>query len=111
MSKIYVSWKNVGVYQAFVDWTHLLNHVQARPTHVKELLVGKLTDVCDVDASGEGVGGVWFSLTNSYTPIVWRIPWPTDITTSIISTGNKTGHLTNSDLELAGILLSWLIQE
>lgn len=38
------------------------------------------------------------------SPIVWRVQWPKDITDAIISIANPNGHLTKSDLKIAGVL-------
>ena len=37
--------------------------------------------------------------------------WPEDIKAEINSSSNRTGKLTNSDLEMAGMLLLWLVME
>ena len=38
-------------------------------------------------------------------PVVWRVQWPKDITDAIVSSSNPQGTVTNSDLEMAGVLL------
>jgi hypothetical protein len=40
---------------------------------------------------------------------VFHLQWPPDITASIITESNPTGTLTNSDLELAGLVLLWIV--
>jgi hypothetical protein len=57
------------------------------------------------DASAWGVGGVWFGGDEELPPIVWRQRWPQDITDAVVSTTNPDGHLTNSNLEMAGVVL------
>ena len=37
--------------------------------------------------------------------------WPPDITTNVISEANQKGTITNLDLELAGLVLLWLMME
>ncbi len=44
-------------------------------------------------------------------PTVFRWQWPLDITSNIRSNTNPTGWITNSDLDMAGILLLWLVME
>ena len=44
-------------------------------------------------------------------PTVFRVKWPPHITAAVISDSNPTGTLTNSDLEMAGLLLLWLAIE
>jgi hypothetical protein len=36
---------------------------------------------------------------------VWRVQWPKDVTYAVVPMTNPKGHLTNSDLEMAGVLL------
>jgi hypothetical protein len=64
-----------------------------------------------VDASGHGVGGVVFGELSNCTPVVFRWEWPADIKQNIISSSNPTGGLTNSDQEMAGLLMLWLVLE
>ena len=69
-------------------------------------LVGQLiSDVGNMDASGIGDGGIWMITSGSYNNIVWRVEWPSNISASVISDKNPTGSMTNSDLEIAAILL------
>ena len=42
---------------------------------------------------------------------MFRYQWPDDIMQDVVSEVNPTGRLTNSDLEMAGLLLLWLIME
>ena len=37
-------------------------------------------------------------------PLLWRMPFPPNIQSRLVSTENPTGDLTNSDLEQAGVL-------
>eukprot|EP00978_Attheya_sp_CCMP212_P001507 scaffold3149_cov26-Attheya_sp.AAC.2 len=61
------------------------------------------------DASAFGAGGVWFGGERQLDPSVWRIVWPLDIRTAVISESNPKGRLTNSDLEMAGVLLLMML--
>ena len=63
------------------------------------------------DASGLGVGGVIIGEEEECVPTVFRAEWPDDIKAEINSKDNPNGKLTNSDLEMAGLLLLWLIME
>jgi hypothetical protein len=54
---------------------------------------------------------VWFGANTALASIVWRIQWPKDITDAVISSSNPTGRLTNSDLEMAGVLLQEAVLE
>jgi hypothetical protein len=53
--------------------------------------------------------GVILGELSACRPTVFRLQWPPDITESIISDKNKGRTLTNSDLEMAGLLLLWLM--
>ena len=44
-------------------------------------------------------------------PIVFHVEWTPDVKAAINSADNLSGHLTNSDLELAGLFLLWLAME
>ena len=58
------------------------------------------------DAAAEGAGGVWFSLRDNMSPTVWRVAFPHDIKSEVITDDNPTGLLTNSDLELAAEVMA-----
>ena len=58
-----------------------------------------------------GVGGVIIGENEACIPTVFRYQWPDDIMQDVVSEVNPTGRLTNSDLEMAGLLLLWLIME
>jgi len=58
------------------------------------------------DAAAEGVGGVWFSLVNDTSPVVWREVFPADIAAEVVSEDTPHGRLANSDLELAAEVLA-----
>ena len=79
--------------------------MKARPTHVNELVGQPISDVGNMDALGIGAGGVWMSILGEYVNIVWRVEWPSDISRSVVSDKNPKGTITNSDLEMAAILL------
>jgi hypothetical protein len=97
--------------QALRDWSSLLRLIGSRPTNVLELIPQTPDYISYVDASGFGVGGVWLHGTTAIPHTVWRRQWPADITNRLVSTSNPTGDITNSDLEMAGVLLTWLVLE
>ncbi|EJK78113.1 hypothetical protein THAOC_00005 [Thalassiosira oceanica] len=78
----------------------------AEPTLAKELVPASPDYVGLVDASGEGVGGVWLSGNKKLQATVWRLEWPQEIKTLL-----ATKVLTINDLEMAGNLLGWLVLE
>jgi hypothetical protein len=97
--------------QALEDWQIILKRIGARPTSVLELTPGPPAYIGYVDASGFGAGGVWISGTHSIQATVWRMPFPEDIESRLVSMSNPKGDITNSDLEMAGVLLQWLVLE
>ena len=64
-----------------------------------------------VDASSHGVGGVVIGERAECIPTVFHWQWPSDIMSNIRFNTNPTGWITNSDLEMAWILLLWLVME
>jgi hypothetical protein len=64
-----------------------------------------------VNAFSYGVGGVVIGELVECIPTVFQWEWPPDIKSSIRLDTNPTGSLTNSDLEMAGVLLLWLVME
>jgi hypothetical protein len=97
--------------QTLLDWCMLIHRLTTRPTMVLELIPSTPWYVCYVDASGSGVGGVWLNGTKPLKPYVWRMQWPDDITKNLVSYDNPNGTISNSDLEMAGVLLAWLVIE
>lgn len=93
------------------DWITLTHQIASRPTSVLELFPGLPNFIGYVDACGFGVGGVWLQGTTNLQPIVWRLAFPKDISDRLVSFKNRNGDITNSDLEMAGVLLQWLVLE
>ncbi len=58
-----------------------------------------------------GVGVVVFGESLACPPTVCRMEWPDDIKASLVLFTNPRGTITNSDLEMAGLLLLWLVVE
>jgi hypothetical protein len=93
------------------DWIALIRQLGQRPTHVKELVLHAASYQGFVDASKWGVGGVWFGGISHLSPIVWFWEWPPEVQNNLVTSSNRSGLLTISDLELMGILLHWLVLE
>jgi hypothetical protein len=94
------------VRAALLDLRSLLKIISTRPTHVRELVIRMPHYVGYHDAAAEGAGGVWFSLVHDMAPFVWRLAFPNDIATDVVSTERPHGKVTNSDLELAAEVLA-----
>ena len=59
--------------------------------------------------SGHGICGVVFDEKISCTPTVFRMQWSEWVKREIISSCNRTETLKNSDFEMDGLLLLWLV--
>ena len=57
------------------------------------------------DASGVGAGGVWIDLNGPGKNFFWRVQWPADIFSDLVTWDNPSGVITNLDFELAELLL------
>jgi hypothetical protein len=86
------------------DLRTLIQSLAARPTHVHELVRRTHSAAGTADASSEGAGGIWFG--DVFPPTVWRVNWPPEVKSRY-----KAGVLTNSDLEMAAIVLMMLVLE
>ncbi len=58
---------------------------------------------------GHGAGGVIFGEESTCMPVLFRWEWPQDIKDDIKTVKNPAGQISNSDLELAGIVLLWIV--
>jgi hypothetical protein len=90
------------------DFRWLAHNLDSRPTRLFELVPSPPLVIGATDASGIGLGGVFFIPTDhsseaqpQYHAFVWRHRLPDTIRSRLISTSNPTGTITNSDLELA----------
>ena len=62
-----------------------------------------------VDASKGGVGGVIFVHLKQFKPTVFRLEWPAEVQAVVRTQQNPSGTITNSDLEMARVLVLWLM--
>jgi hypothetical protein len=103
--------QNAPVREALTDFRTLIKILAQRPTNCKELVVNTPGYVGFYDASKLGAGGVWLSGSLHLSPIVWRLEWPPDMQQNVVSFSNPNGTITNSDLEMAGMLAHYLVLE
>ena len=89
----------------------LLRESTREPTRCRELTIGWPDYVGIIDASSHGVGGVVVGELSGCVPTVFRWQWPEDIRQQLVSFENPGGTISNSDLEMAGLLLLWLVIE
>jgi hypothetical protein len=97
------------VRAALLDLAVMVQSLAKRPTHIKELVPGDDHYVGYCDACATGAGGVWFSGKLHIAPIVWRVAFGPEIAGQVVSDTNPRGRLTNSDLELAAVLLHYMV--
>ena len=102
---------NNNLKQCFKDWKHLIKMAATRPTSVLELVARDPHYIAYTDSSKSAVGGVWVSGTKDIPSTVWRFEWPQQIQNKLVSADNTAGSLSINDLELAGIIIAWLILE
>jgi len=118
-----------GFHRALDDFRWLHDNLSARPTRLFELVPTAPVVVGTHDASALGAGGVWFPtpLAAPRTPkladfkvdgslhwsrhrlapahpIVWRVPFPPDVSAQVRTFAQPHGRLNNSELELLGHL-------
>jgi hypothetical protein len=103
--------RNEVLLQAMRDARTLLREATIAPTPCQELVAGWPDFVGVKDASGHGIGGIIIGEGKACTPTVFRVEWPPDIKQDLVSFANPKGRLTNSDLEMAGLLTLWLVME
>ena len=103
--------KNDNLCNAVKDCRTFLRDTISSPTKCRNLVTGWPDYVGITDASGHGLGGVIVGENKNVPPIVFRLQWPPDISGNIISDDNPCGTITNSDLEMAGLLTLWLVME
>jgi hypothetical protein len=103
---------NPALKQTILDCRTLLRESTRHPTPCGELVMGEPDYIGIKDASIHGVGGIIIGHRRKCKPTVFRMEWPPDIKEAVLRTNNnKDGHLSNSDLEMAGLLILWLVME
>jgi len=84
------------------DFETLALSLAARPTRLSEIVPDHPATIGASDASKLGMGGVWF-LPNGEC-LVWRSAFPAHVQQDLVSADHLTGGISNSDLELTGIV-------
>jgi hypothetical protein len=95
------------VHQALQDWQCITTALSLVPVPITSLVPRAPAFVGAVDASQQGIGGFWLPTvhTPDFQPTVFRCPFPSEISARLVSSSNPTGDLTNSDFELAALVL------
>ncbi len=91
---------------ALEDLISFLRLLSSCPTHVFQLVLDMPCYVGYHDAAAEGAGGVWFSLADHMSLLLWGKVFPPDIAADIISDTNPAGGITSSDLKLAAEVMA-----
>ena len=95
------------VRAALQDWQHLATTLAQTPMPISSLVPQAPRYVGAVDASGAGCGGFWLASIHGALPqpIAFRLRFPPHITDQLVSASNPSGTISNSDLELAALVL------
>ena len=99
------AWLYPAFHHEITDWKMLADQKKNRPTHLANIVRHKPTHLGFCDASGLGAGGVWLDPSRSGKDLVRRHPCPADIIADLVSSTNREGTITNSNLELAALVL------
>ena len=92
--------------QALRDWRTIVQHLAAHPTPVGLLVPGNPNFLEYIDACRLGAGGVITPGLSWIQHTVWQAEWPETIRSRFDS-----GLITINDLELAALVLGWLVME
>ncbi len=103
--------RNIRALNTIEGCCTLLRESTKEPTRCRQLISGWPDYIGSVDASGHGTGGVVIGELSSCIPTVFRWQWPADVANDIKTADNRGGRITNSDLEMAGLVLLWLTME
>ena len=103
--------RNKWLYDTISAIRTFLRDTACTPTKCKQLVPGYPHFIGIDDSSGHGVGGIVVGEVDACIPTVFRLEWPQSIRDNLVSDENPNGSITNSDLEMAGLLLLWLVME
>jgi hypothetical protein len=99
------------VHDFLDDFRYITHHLATRPMRIYELVPGDPSVIGATDASGLGMGGVFFVPTPQSTPdaptyhsYLWRLAFPESVRQQLLTETNPEGTLTNNTLELTGAI-------
>ena len=95
----------------FKDWRTLVQDLANNPTPILLLVADYPNFIQYTDACGIGAGGVICAGTEAIANVVWQFEWPQLIKDMLVTQSNRDGKLSINDLELAGMVLGWLVLE
>ena len=96
-------------HQALLDCQQALKAMMDEPIDCRQLVPDFPAYIGFCDACKYGAGGIWISGNKQIPPLVWRVKWPEEIVAAFYDEPN--GYLTINDLEMAGVLLAYLLLE
>lgn len=102
---------NKSLRLALEECQIFLHKSVASPTKCGSLVAAWPDYIGVKDASSHCIGGIIVGENSVVTPTVFRLQWPNDITHVLVSRTNPKGTINNSDLELAGLILLWIMME
>ena len=100
---------NPVLHAALHDFGILLRIIASRPLHCRELVTDTPGYIGFCDASALGPSGVWFAGACPLHSTVLHVPWPIPIHNTLVSFQNPSSTISNSNLEMAGMLLHYLV--
>ena len=100
-----MSWNPLEFHQEIGYWRALASHMEAFTTHLVDIIYQELTHLGFCKDSGIFAGGAWIEPSRYSTRIVWRYSWPSYIIADLVLESNPGGMLTNSNLEIATLVL------
>ena len=98
--------RNKPLLSVICDCCHILETLTKNTTPCKELVTGWPHYIGVKDASSHVIGGIIMGEGKICIPTVFRLAWPENIKEFF-----HKGNITNSDLEMAGLLMLWLVME
>ena len=103
---------NKALQHAIQDCCTLVRESTKYPTPCHKFIMGEPDFMGIEDASLYGIGGIIVGHRRARQPTVFCLEWPPDRKQAVLNTNSKhRGYLTNSDLEMAGLLFLWLAME
>jgi hypothetical protein len=92
------------VHDQLDDIRWLADNLRDPPTRWAEIIDSAPAFLGTVDASGQGMGGVWISADDNDHPILWRLEFPASVQSCLVTYNNPSGNLTNSNLEQLALM-------
>jgi hypothetical protein len=95
-----------SVHNFLDDFRHLAQTLSLRPTRISEVMPQQPGIIGACDAAASGMGGFHFVPTiDGVIPLLWCAKFDSTIPERLVTFRNRKGDITNSDLELAAIVV------